>query len=71
MLNNFEYWNDRLNNIKLDTLNKICKPRLLGYRLGYFASSISQAYFDGTLTYDEYRNLYKRSEEIYMEIEEK
>ena len=71
MLNNFEYWNDRLNKIEYDVLTKYYTPRLLGYRLGYFASSISYAYSDGALTHDEYKSLYKRSEEIYMNVETK
>ena len=71
MLNNFEYWNDRLTTIELDVLNKNCTSRLLGYRLGYFSSSISHAYYDGELTKDEYERLYKRSEEIYIEVEAK
>lgn len=71
MLSNFEYWNDRLNKIELDVLTKFYPPRLLGYNLGYFASSISHAYYDGALTHDEYKSLYERSEEIYMKVETK
>ena len=71
MLNNFEYWNDRLNTIELDVLYKNCTPRLLGYRLGYFSSSISYEYYNGNLTKYEYERLYKRSEEIYIEVESK
>lgn len=70
MLNNFEYWNDKLNKIEYDVLTKFHTPRLLGYRLGYFASNISHAYYEGALKFDEYKSLCIRSDEIYMNIKD-
>lgn len=68
MLNNFEYWDDTLNDIECGVINNVEPPRLSGYRLGYLTAKIECAYFDNELSLDEYNHLKERSEEIYLEV---
>lgn len=68
MLNNFEYWDDTLNDIERGVINNIDPPRLSGYRLGYITANIERAFYNNELALDDYNHLKERSEKIYLEV---